>query len=360
MVERDRAGSSPEDLTGPAWTTPAPATAHAPTVPSAPRSTFAHDFRLALAARHSSLRGLSLALTERGVQVSTPLLAAWRAGTVTPAGPAELAAVRVLEELLALPADHLARWVDPQATPRRPGGRRPEVGGGPAVDAAPSAPADVDVVGGSGAARDARIAAAVQRARTALGFERSGLLVERSVDLVLELDARGVERRITQVTEWVARVDGVDSFPSVLVTAAPVRGRAVVEPVSDCRLGPTYADLAEGVFAAALVLPRPLRLGESVTTVHRTHLPEDASPETVHEHRLLHRVERVSVGVVFDADRGPAAWQGFSRTDEEERAGEVVAQDGVARVARDDFGPGGRGAALDLVTRTLRSLGRPW
>lgn len=325
-VERGQSGVGPDAAARPADATDAT---------DAPPSGFAHDFRVALAARRSSLRGLSLTLAERGAHVSTPLLAAWRAGTVAPAGTAELAAVRALEELLALPADHLARWVDPDATPQRPGGRRPEVDA-PAPPSTPGPPS----TGAARDTRDTRIAAAVQRARTALGFERSGLLVERSVDVVVELDARGAEHRVTQVTEWVAHVDGVDSFPSVLVTAAPVRGRAVVEPVSACRLGPTYADLAEGVFAAALVLPRPLRAGETVTTAHRTLLPEDVDPETVHEHRLLHRVERVSVGVLLDADRAPTAWQGFSRTDEEERAAAVVPRGGVARVARDDFGPG--------------------
>ena len=157
---------------------------------------------------------------------------------------------------------------------------------------------------------------------------------------MLELDARGVERRITQRTEWVAQVDGIDTFPAVLITASPSRSRARVEPVSGCRLGPTYSDLADGVFAAALVLPVPLRAQESVTTVHRTHLPEDVAPDTVYEHRLLHRAERTSVAVVFDPEHAPSTWQGFSRDDVEERAGEVVPQGGVARVARDDFGPG--------------------
>lgn len=299
---------------------------------------FAHDFRSILAARRSSLRGLSLQLAERGVQVSTPVLAAWRTGTAAPAGVDELVAVQRLEEVLAVPTGHLARWVDPTATPRRLGERRPGTPPGLSPDLSPDMPPIAsDRIGSS---RDARSAAAVQRARTALGLERTGQLVERSVDLVLELDERGVERRVTQRTEWVAQVDGVDTFPAVLITASPGRGRARVEPVSGCRLGPTYSDVSDGVFAAALVLPLPLRSGQSVTTVHRTHLPEDVAPDTVYEHRLLHRVERISVGAVFDADHAPLTWQGFSRDDEDERAGEVVPQGGVARVSRDDFGPG--------------------
>lgn len=295
---------------------------------------FAHDFRGLLASRRSSLRGLSLTLAERGVQVSTPLLAAWRSGTADPAGPVDLAAVRALEDMLSVPVGHLARWVDPTATPQRPGGRGPQA---PAV-AGPIT--DVVVGDPRRESRDARAAASVRRARTALGLERTGQLVERSVDLVLELDERGVERQVTQRTEWVAQVDGVDTFPAVLITATSVHGRARVEPVSGCRLGPTYADLAEGVFAAALVLPLPLRAGEGVTTVHRTILPADVAPDTVYEHRLLHRVERISVAVLVDGDRTPSTWQGFSRTDDEERAGEVVPHGGVARVSRDDFGPG--------------------
>lgn len=302
---------------------------------------FAHDLRTALAARRSTLRGLSLALQQRGVTVSTPLLAAWRSGTFPPAGPDDVTAAHALEDLLALPPGQLTRWVDPQGTPRRPG-QRPAGGGARPVTRLEEA----QRAGGHGTYAPTRrtgvdrAAASVQRARTALGFERSGLLVERTVDVVLSIDDSGVEQHVTQRTEWVAREDGVDSFPSVLVVPPGVRDRARVEPITACRLGPAYVDLAEGVFAAALVLPHPLRAGESVTTVHRVHLPEDAPSEGLHQHRVSGRVERISVAVSFDDACAPTSWIGYSSGDDAERSAALAPLDGLVRVTRDDFGPG--------------------
>lgn len=305
-------------------------------------SGFAHDLRTALAARRSTLRGLSLALQQRGVTVSTPLLAAWRSGTFTPSGPTDLVAAHALEDLLALPPGQLTRWVDPDGTPRRPG-QRPVTGAARPVTRL-GAGGDDAAGGGAYASPRAtgvdRAAASVQRARTALGFERSGLLTERTVDVVLSIDDSGVEQHVTQRTEWVAREDGVDSFPSVLVVPPGVRERAHVEPLTACRLGPAYVDLVEGVFATALVLPHPLRAGESVTTVHRVHLPADAPSEGLHQHRVSAEVERISVAVSFETTCAPSSWIGYSCTEEQERSAELAPLDGVVRVARDDFGPG--------------------
>lgn len=331
-----------DDTTSGAPDTPAsdPASPSSPTLVPARRAAtsgsdeepgFAREFRLALAERRSSLRGLSLSLQHRDVHVSTPALAAWRAGRSLPAGPEGLRAAGALEDVLELPRGHLSRWVDPNGDARRTAAPRPGV--------------TARTRGTSASPRGGQtlLSASEQRARTALGFQRSSLLTERTVEVEVEIDGLGRQRHVTQRTEWVAREDGVDAFPSVLVVPTPVRGRSRVEPVSGCRLGPSYVDLAEGVFATALVLAAPLRVGETVTTVHRTHLPEDVAPDGVHEHRVLHRVERVAVRVRFDPACPPSTWQGHSRTDEEERGGEVVPVDGVAQVARDDFGPGAVG-----------------
>lgn len=181
--------------------------------------------------------------------------------------------------------------------------------------------------------------AAVRRARRALGLERDGLLVARTVDLVLTLDGEGRARYLTQRTAWLARHEGVDSFPAVHVADGPVRGRAEVEAVAGCRTGPSYADLAAGVFATALALPTPLREGERVVTVHRTHLPGDHAERPEVRHRVEACLERISLVVAFDPGRAPAAWQGWSR-DDQERAAALEPVDGVVRLARDDFGPG--------------------
>lgn len=301
--------------------------------PAVEQSAFAHDFRIALASRRISLRTLSSGLGERGMPVSTPLLAAWRSGTFVPAGLDDHRAALALEEILGLPTWQLARSVDIDGSPQRPGSRRFSDLSGPLP-----LPSQEDQQASERAARDS-----VRRARTALGFDRNGLLVERTVDVVLSIDDNGVERHITQETQWVATESGVDSFPVVLMTPVPVRGRSRVEPIRGCRLGPTYTDVTAGLFATSLVLAAPLQLGERVTTVHRTHLPDDVTPDMVYEHRLLREVERISVGVTFDPECAPSTWHGYSCADDQERGGEVVPVDGVVRVARDQFGPGAVG-----------------
>lgn len=302
-----------------------------------PVNDFAHAFRTALSERHATLRGLSVALAERGHETSTPLLAAWRAGTFVPGGPEDLARARALETLLELRSGELSAWVDPDVPGTRRSSRRP----GSFSGALPiPAKGSVPVAGDPGAAR---VSASVQRARTALGFDRTGLMSETRVEVLLELDVDGTARWITQTTEWVSHSGGVDSFPVVLVTPTPVKGRGRVEPVEGCRLGPSYVDLAEGLFATSLVLPAPLREGEVARTVHRTYLPADAAPEQAFEHRVHQEVAQVSVEVAFADGLVPSTCTGFVRLDEVEQESAAEVSDGVGRVLRTDFGPGGVG-----------------
>lgn len=301
---------------------------------------FAQALRTALAARHATLRGLSVALTERGHRVSTPLLAAWRSGAVVPGGAEDLAVVTVLEELLDLTPGDLGAQLDPDATAsrrsRRPGtfdGVLPAPASGRPVAAVEKAQHD-----------PSRVSDSVSRARTALGFDRAGhLMTETRVEVVLELDEHGAPRRITQRTQWVSPGGGVDSFPVVLVTPTPVSDRGRVEPVEGCRLGPSYVDLAEGVFATSLVLPAPLREGGVASTVHRTHLPADVAPDDFYEHWVHHEVEQVSVDVVFASGSSPRDVTGVARRDGAEARCEVTETEQGVRVVRRTFGPGGVG-----------------
>ncbi|WP_110240337.1 hypothetical protein [Nocardioides gilvus] len=298
---------------------------------------FAQQLRTALVARHATLRGLSVALTERGHPVSTPLLAAWRSGAVVPGGAEDLACVTVLEQLLDLAPGDLGDELDPDATGSHRS-RRPGTFDGVLPTPATGAPAHA-------AEPDTRrVSDSVRRARTALGFDRAGqLMTETRVEVVLELDEQGAARRITQRTQWVSPAGGVDAFPVVLVTATPVTGRGRVEPVEGCRLGPSYVDLAEGVFATSLVLPAPLREGGTASTVHRTHLPSDVAPDDFYEHWVHHEVEEVSVEVVFAAGSTPRDLRGLVRVDEVEQACDITQDDRLVRVVRHRFGPGGVG-----------------
>lgn len=265
---------------------------------------FGQAFRAALVARHATLRGLSVALVERGHPVTTPLLAAWRSGAVVPGGPDDLDAVTALEELLGLRSGDLGGQLDPEATgstrSRRPGtfdGVLPAPATGQPASTAPTDEHD-----------DRSISDSVQRARTALGFDRVvQLMVETRIDLRLETDEARTTWWITQRSEWRSPAGGVDCVPLVVVTPTPVSGRVRVEPIEGCRLGPTYVDLAEGVFATSLVLAAPLRAGDTVTTVHRAYLPADIAPTRPDERWVLQDESGAGVVRVVRQPPGPDA-----------------------------------------------------
>lgn len=265
---------------------------------------FGHALRTALVARHATLRGLSVALSERDHLVTTPLLAAWRSGAVVPGGAEDRAAVSVLEQLLDLGEGELVRHLDPDATgstrSRRPG----------TFDGVLPSPATGQPAGDAEAST--RVCDSVQRARTALGFGRAvQQMVETRVELRLESDEARKEWWIVQRSRWSSPAGGVDCVPLVVVTPTPVSGRVRVEPIEGCRLGPSYVDLAEGVFATSLVLPAPLREGDTVTTLHRTHLPPDLAPTWPDERWTLRDDEEV--GVVRLARQGPKTDNSSSR-----------------------------------------------
>lgn len=249
---------------------------------------FGQALRTALVARHATLRGLSVALTERDHPVTTPLLAAWRSGAVVPGGAEDRAAVGVLEQLLDLGEGELVRHLDPDATQSR---RSPRPG---TVDGVPLSPATGQPAGDTEAS--SRLRDSVQRARTALGFGRTAQqMVETRVELRLESDEAREEWWIVQRSRWSSPAGGVDCVPLVVVIPTPVSGRVRVEPIEGCRLGPSYVDLAEGVFATSLVLAAPLREGDTVTTLHRTHLSPELAPTQPDEGWTLGDDEEVGV-----------------------------------------------------------------
>lgn len=249
---------------------------------------FAPALRTALVTRHATLRGLSDALSERGHLVSTTLLASWRSGSVVPGGSADLQSVVALESLLELTTGELTGRLDPDAT-QSTRGRRP----GTVDDALPTPAAEQRR---SVAEPADNISDSVQRARTALGFGRVvQSMLETRLELKVETDDSRTAWWVTQRSEWTSPTGGVDCVPLVVVTPTPVSGRVRVEAIEGCRLGPTYVDRAEGVFATSLVLPAPLRAGDTVSTVHRTHLPDDIAPTGADESWTLHDEDGVGV-----------------------------------------------------------------
>ena len=187
------------------------------------------------------------------------------------------------------------------------------------------------------------IAAAVQRAHLALGFDQGGGLEERRVSLVLEIDATGAQRTLTQRTVWRATGAGADSFPVFALLPTPVGERVLVEAVEGCTTGPTYADLREGLFATSLVLGRRLAAGEEATTVHRITLPSDATPQAAYEHQLKQYVDDITIEVRFDRELLPSGVGAYVRVGAEEEAVPTETTECSVIASCGGFGPGAAG-----------------
>lgn len=292
--------------------------------PRARLGLFAQELRRAIVDSGLSVNELHRAAAAGGAAVDVGTLIDWRSGRLVPTTATELAAVHRLEDLLGLPPRHLSSLLEPSAVES----------------------SSQDVVSLRGPHTDVAACSAlpgVARARAALGFELVGTLVERRLQVALELDERGVERSVTQHTEWLARRDGVRAFPVILVVPTPVRGRGRVEALSGCQPGPEYVDLTEGVFATTLLLERPLEVGEYVATAHRTHLPPDVTPEPYFEHHLLRHVGEVELAVGFHPDRLPASCRAYTRVDGVETSRPVAVRGGEARHTFRGLGPGAAG-----------------
>lgn len=104
----------------PRRTAPAPAGGRAAPEPAAhPPVTFAEALRQALRLRGLPLQRVCDRLAAHGVRISPATLSHWQRGRSLPERPQSLRAVRTLEEILAVPHDHLVGLLQPH----RPRGR---------------------------------------------------------------------------------------------------------------------------------------------------------------------------------------------------------------------------------------------
>ncbi|MGA8248592.1 MAG: hypothetical protein WB797_16920, partial [Nocardioides sp.] len=111
-------------------------------------------------------------------------------------------------------------------------------------------------------------------------------------------------------------------------------------PVAGCSVGRQRVDLAAGVFAAELLLDRPLAHRETCMFELSVELAEPSS-ETWFDHYAARRIGELLVWVRFDTSRRPARVERYTRVDGSEDS-EVIplgAGAGAHALAR-GFGPG--------------------
>ncbi|SDO60838.1 hypothetical protein SAMN04489867_0142 [Pedococcus dokdonensis] len=247
---------------------------------------FSEALRSAIAGSGRSLESLRRRLAERGTPVSIATLSYWQSGRSLPQRGSSLRAVLHLEELLQLPHGHLLDRIGPR--------RRPFV---PQQVTHGALPIDHP---------------AAELALTDLGFGTSPDLVDVTIHDTLDVDEAGVERFRTIRNVVRAVRPGAQRLPALLTIDVPSGERAEFVPVSGCRVGREVSRPDVGVFAAELVLDRPLRLGETAAAEHRVVLPRDLGARHCIEYYLLREVTELMIWVRFSPERLPSRVETYS------------------------------------------------
>jgi hypothetical protein len=276
MGERDRPGHG--ELSG-HWSATA-ATTHE-------HESFPDALRAAIVASGRSLDSLRRRLEERGTPVSIATLSYWQSGRSRPQRSASLRAVLHLEELLQVPHGHLMDRIGPRRKPFLPH----------------------DELTAAGLPIDHPEA---ERALAELGFGALHEVVDVTLHDTLDVDHEGVARVRTIRNVVRAVRAGAQRLPALLTIDVPSGGNAQFLPVSGCTLGRQVSRPDIGVFAAELVLDRPLRLGETAAAEHRVLLPRDHGSNPCIEYYLLREVTELVIWVRFSPDRLPTRVESYS------------------------------------------------
>jgi hypothetical protein len=265
-------------------------------------------------------RGVTLAwvherLVERGCPVSPTALSYWRSGRSQPERGTSLDALAEIERLLRVTPGGLTSLLGPS---RRPGPR-------PGEKSMRELFADTP---------------GVVPALAALGFE--GLydeLTEQLRHITVDIDAQGVATLVEVRAIMQARHDGARRSP--LIVAAYEGGRAPrFVPVAGCSIGRHFVDPQTGVFAAELLVDRPLAKDESCLYEINIELGKP-SDDTWFDHYAARRLGELLVWVRFDPTKVPAKVERYVRTEDGEDSEQIHLGGGssVHALAR-AFGPG--------------------
>ncbi|GAA1219662.1 hypothetical protein GCM10009665_07170 [Kitasatospora nipponensis] len=204
--------------------------------------------RTALTARGLALHRVQEHLAQRGVHVGVTSLSYWQQGRRRPERAESLRAVRVLEDVLDLPAHSLTRLLGPRT---RPAGSAADTGADAAVPTRPYrdliAPASAvdELLAELPGPRDTGLHTVVHLERIRIGAER------------------GLLRRDSQHAVRAHR-DGIDRYLAIYQgdPGCDVR-RVAVRAEENCRPGRVRRDQASRIVIAELLLDRRLRTGET-------------------------------------------------------------------------------------------------
>ncbi|QCX80388.1 hypothetical protein C9F11_34025 [Streptomyces sp. YIM 121038] len=257
---------------------------------------FSRTLGNALAARGLSLDQLARELRTRGTPVSTSTLSAWQTGQSRPERAASLAAVTVLEEVLALPPGRLRAALPP----RRPRGRPPV--------AAETAAA---LRGQWGDQADA-----VQRTLTKLDADWIDLAVPRPLSYRVRTHIGAAGQELVMHVSRVLAGGSAGATRMIYVTRyARLPQAPRVRLTRGCRLGRFRGDPESGVSAFEFLLDPPLRAGGLALTEFGIAFPPRQTDRftKIRAHR---GTRDVVLEAVFDDGYRPARCRAFFQESE--------------------------------------------
>ncbi|MDT9686241.1 helix-turn-helix transcriptional regulator [Streptomyces sp. TRM76323] len=268
-----------------------PRTADATAPAAHPPATFADALRQALRLRGLPLQRVCDRLAEQGVRISPATLSHWQRGRSLPERPQSLRAVRKLEEILAVPHDHLVGLLQPH----RPRGRARTHG--------------QDVT----ASR--RVFAPGSEVERALGdafahFNQD--ITPLSIHEAVFLGADRCIRRMSVTQVLRAICDGPDRL--TLVHQVDEDVSPDVDFTVGCgTLGAVRVEEPLRCVVADILLGRRLRRGETAVVRYDVCFPPGPTPSTFYERRVRTNLREYLLHVSFAPEAVPASCRKYYR-----------------------------------------------
>ncbi|MFD9896122.1 hypothetical protein ACFWY9_42810 [Amycolatopsis sp. NPDC059027] len=289
------------------------------------RTAFAIALRNAIAASGLSLDRVQARLRARGATVSVTALSYWQSGKRQPERQGSLSAVRVLEDILGVPAGSLLGLLPP---PRPRGGARRQTSGAEPLTFTRET-----------------LQPLLERVGAPHALDRQHQLKLVGLHDQCEIAEDGGQRAVTARAVFQAGADGQDRWLLVYAQGNPEAGPPALHAVRNCRVGRAEVDETHGLTVAELIFDRPIDRGE-------THLIEysliNAGPpypecQNTYYREFRRPVREYLLEVRFAPGTAPErCWQ-YSREGGEgalaRRRLKLDGGDGVHAVAL-DFGPG--------------------
>jgi hypothetical protein len=252
---------------------------------------FSAVLHLAIEASGLRLEEIQERLAEQGISVSLTTLSYWRRGRSRPERPDSLRAVRLLEEILVLPAESLTS----QLGPRRPRGR---------WLSHPPGFLDLD--------RLFEDSTSVEKMLGELDNRMNQELTRISLHDIYVVGAERQEISLTTRQVLRANVDRVSRAVGVFRTDDLDRPQMRIKANRNCRPGRIRSDLEGGLIAAEIIFDRVLSAGETAV-IEYEYSSASVQPADTYHRAFAGPVGEFVLQVQFDPSAVPARCYRFER-----------------------------------------------